>query len=104
MPGGGWEQLDARIRDGLAQEAEAEQAYIEAERALGQGQAQAAVDILKPFTVTDLSRHVALPLIRVREQALEALRAHGEGSEEALRTVRAQRIALEQAEAQEPRM
>jgi hypothetical protein len=98
VPMGGWEHIDARIRAGLAQEAEAEEARIEAETALAQGHPHAAVDILKRFTVTDLPRHVALPLIRVRERALEALRLRGEGSEEALRTVRAQRAALEQAE------
>jgi hypothetical protein len=98
VPMGGWEHVDTRIRAGLAQEAEAEEARMEAETALGQGHPHAAVDILKRFTITDLPRHVALPVIQVRERALEALRARGEGSEEALRTVRAQRVALEQAE------
>jgi hypothetical protein len=97
---GGWEHVEARIRAGLAQEAEAEEARMEAETALGQGHPHAAVDILKRFTITDLPGHVALPLIRVRERALEALRARGEGSEEALRTVRAQCAALEQAQSQ----
>jgi pilus assembly protein CpaF len=99
VPTGGWEQVDARIRAGLAQEAEAEEARMEAETALAQGHPNAAVDLLKRFTVTDLPRHVALPLIRVREQAMEALIARGEGSHEALFSVRAQRMALEQAEA-----
>ena len=97
-PVGGWEHVDSCIRAGLAQEAEADDARIEAETALSQGHPNAAVDILKRFAVTELPRHVALPLIRVREQAMDALRARGEGSEEALRTVRAQREALEQAE------
>jgi hypothetical protein len=100
VPMGGWEQVEARIRAGLAQEAEVEEACIEAEIALGQGHPHAAVDLLKRFTITDLPRHIALPLIRVRERALEALRVRGEGSEEALQTVRAQRTALEQAELQ----
>jgi hypothetical protein len=99
VPTGGWEQVDARIRAGLAQEAEAEEARMEAETALAQGHPNAAVDLLKRFTVTDLPRHVALPLIRVREQAMEALITRGEGSHEALFSVRAQRMALEQAEA-----
>jgi Flp pilus assembly CpaF family ATPase len=100
VPMGGWEHVDARIRAGLAQEAEAQEARMEAETALGQVHPHAAIDILKRFTVTDLPRHVALPVIQVRERALEALRARGEGSEEALRTVRVQRAALEQAESQ----
>ncbi len=95
---GGWEQIEARIRAGLAQEAQAEAARIEAETALSQGHPNAAIDILKPFIITELPRQIALPLLRVRERAMEALRARGEGSEEALRTVRAQRPALEQAE------
>jgi hypothetical protein len=100
VPMGGWEEVEARIRAGLAQEAEAEEARIEAETALGQGHPHAAVELVKRFTVTELPRHVALPLMRVRERALEALWARGEGSEEALRTVRAQRTALEQADSQ----
>jgi hypothetical protein len=98
MPSGGWEQIDARIRAGLAQEAQAEQARTEAEIALSQGHPQAAVDILRRFSVTELPHHIALPLLRVRERAMEALDARGEGSQEALRTVRTQRLALEQAE------
>jgi hypothetical protein len=100
VPMGGWERIEAHIRAGLAQEAEAEEARIEAELALGQGHPHAAVDLLKRFTITELPRPIALPLLRVRERALEALRARGEGSEEALRTVRAQRTALEQADVQ----
>jgi pilus assembly protein CpaF len=104
VPRGGWEQIDARIRAGLAQEAEAEEARMEAETALSQGHPHAAIDILKRFSVTELPSHIALPLIRVRERAMEALGARGEGSQEALRTVRAQRAALEQAEEQDRQM
>jgi hypothetical protein len=100
IPTGGWEQLDARIRAGLTQEAEAEEGRIEAETALAQGHPNAAVDILKRFAVGELPRRVALPLIRVREQAMAALHTRGEGSAEALQTVRAQRIALEDAATQ----
>jgi pilus assembly protein CpaF len=101
VPRGGWEQIDARIRAGLAQEAEAEEARMEAETALSQGHPHAAVDILKRFSVTELPNQIALPLIRVRERAMEALATRGEGSQEALHTVRAQRLALEQAGAQD---
>ncbi len=101
VPTGGWEQVDERIRVGLAQEAEAEEARIEAETALAQGHPNAVVDILKRFSVTDLPRHVALPLIMVREQAMAALLARGEGSEEALHTVRTQRMAIQAAEVQD---
>jgi len=101
VPVGGWEQLDARIRTGLAQEAEAEGARNEAETALAQGHPNVAVDILKRFAISDLPRHVALPLIRVRERAMAALLARGEGSQEALFTVCTQRLALEQAETQD---
>jgi hypothetical protein len=100
-PTGGWEQLDARIKAGLAQEAEAEDARMEAETALGQGHPNAAVEILKRFVVADLPPHVALPLIRVREAAMQTLLTRGEGSAEALRSVHAQRIALEQATAED---
>jgi pilus assembly protein CpaF len=100
VPMGGWEQVEARIRAGLAQEAEAEAARGEAEVALQHGDPNAAVDILKRFTVTELPRQIALPLIRLREQAMETLSVRGEGSPEALRTVRTQRLALEQAETQ----
>ena len=61
VPTGGWEQVDARIKAGLAQEVEADGAYIEATIALGQGHPNAAVDILKRFAISDLPRHVALP-------------------------------------------
>jgi pilus assembly protein CpaF len=98
VPTGGWEQLDMRIKTGLAQEAEAEEVRMEADTALAQGHPNAAVDLLKRFTAADLPRHVALPLIAVRERAMEALLSRGDGSLEALATVRAQRVALEQAE------
>lgn len=101
VPTGGWEQIDARIKAGLSQEAEAEESRIEAETALAQGHANAAVDILKRFVIAELPPHIALPLVRVRERAMAALMARAMGSEEALNTVRAQRIALEQAEAQD---
>jgi hypothetical protein len=96
VPIGGWEQIDARIKAGLAQEAEAETAHVEAATALAQGHPNAAVELLKRFLVTELPRHVALPLILVREQAMVALLTRGEGSPEALASVRAQRMALEQ--------
>jgi pilus assembly protein CpaF len=98
VPTGGWEQIEARISTGLTQEAEAEEARMEAENALHQGHPSAAVDLLKRFTMAELPPHVALPLLRLRERAMEALRARGEGSEEALRTVRSQRVALEQTQ------
>jgi hypothetical protein len=101
VPRGGWEQIDERIRAGLAREADAEEARMEAETALSQGHPNAAVDILKRFSVTELPSQIVLPLIRVREQAMEALIARGDGSQEALHTVRAQRLALEQAELQD---
>jgi hypothetical protein len=94
-PLGGWEQLDARIKAGLAQEAEAEEARIEAATALGQGHPNAAVEILKRFVLAELPPHVALPLIHVREAAMQTLLTRGEGSAEALASIRAQRIALE---------
>jgi hypothetical protein len=97
IPTGGWEQIEAQIKAGLAQEAEAAAAQIEAATALAQGHPNAAVELLKRFLVTELPRHVALPLILVREQAMVALLARGEGSPEALASVRAQRVALEQA-------
>ena len=77
-------------------EAEAEAAHIEAATALAQGHPNAAVELLKRFAITELPRHVALPLILVREQAMTALLARGEGSHDALASVRAQRMALEQ--------
>ena len=100
-PTGGWEQLDARIKAGLAQEAESEEARMEAETALGQGHPNAAVEILKRFVVADLPPHLALSLIRVREAAMQTLLTRGEGSAEALRSVRAQRLGLEAALAEE---
>jgi Flp pilus assembly CpaF family ATPase len=95
VPMGGWEQIDARIRAGLAQEAEAEEARLEAATALAQGHPNVAVEMLKRFPMSELPRHVALQIALVREQALTALLARGEGSSEALASVRAQRLALE---------
>ncbi|HWQ13899.1 MAG TPA: ATPase, T2SS/T4P/T4SS family [Roseiflexaceae bacterium] len=97
VPTGGWSTIETQITAGLALEAEADEARIEAELALGQHQARVAVDILSRFTVTELSVAVALPLICVREAAMEQLMALGEGSEAALSSVRAQRMALERA-------
>ncbi len=97
VPTGGWEQIDARIKAGLAQEAAAEEARLEAATALAQGHPNAAVEILKRFPVSELPRHVALQVVVVREQAMAALLARGEGSQDALASVRAQRLALEQA-------
>jgi Flp pilus assembly CpaF family ATPase len=100
-PIGGWEATLARINAGLAQEAEAEAARIEAEAMVERGQPQSAVELLKRFSATELPRQVALSLILVRERALAALLARGEGSQDALATVRAQRMALEQAQTDE---
>jgi pilus assembly protein CpaF len=94
-PPGGWEAVEALIRQGIAAELAAEEARIEAERALDQGQARLAVDMLVRFTPSDLPLSIALPLIRVREQAMEQLVKAGQGSAAALATVRAQRGALE---------
>jgi pilus assembly protein CpaF len=94
-PPGGWEAVEALIRQGIAAELAAEEARIEAERALDQGQARLAVDMLARFTPSDLPLSIALPLIRVREQAMEQLVKAGQGSAAALATVRAQRCALE---------
>ncbi|MBO9364033.1 MAG: Flp pilus assembly complex ATPase component TadA [Roseiflexus sp.] len=94
-PPGGWEAVEALIRQGIAAELAAEEARIEAERALDQGQARLAVDMLARFTPSDLPLSIALPLIRVREQAMEQLVKAGQGSAAALATVRAQRRALE---------
>lgn len=94
-PPGGWEAVEALIRQGIAAELAAEEARIEAERALEQGQARLAVDMLARFTPSDLPLSIALPLIRVREQAIEQLVKAGQGSAAALATVRAQRRALE---------
>jgi hypothetical protein len=100
-PIGGWEAVEEQINTGLAQEAEAEAAQIEAQAMVERGQPQAAIDLLKRFSATELPRHVAVPLITVRERALAALLTCGEGSADALATVRAQRMALEQAQADE---
>jgi Flp pilus assembly CpaF family ATPase len=100
-PTGGWDQVEEVIRAGLAQDADAEEARLEAETAIRQGQPRVAVDILSRFTISDLPVATALPLIRVREAAMDRLFAQGQGSDAALRTVRAQRAALEQALAAE---
>ncbi|PMP82744.1 MAG: secretion system protein E, partial [Roseiflexus castenholzii] len=94
-PPGGWEVVEMCIRQGIAAETDAEEARIEAEQALEQGHARLAVDILARFTPSDLPMTIALPLIRVRERAMEYLVNAGQGSEDALATVRAQRQALE---------
>lgn len=96
-PTGGWDVVEAEIRAGLAQEGDAEEARIEAETALAQRQPRAAIDVLARFTAADLPLAVALPLIRVREAAMEQLLTLGQGSEAAASSVRAQRQALEQA-------
>jgi hypothetical protein len=100
-PIGGWDQIEEAIRAGLAQDADAEEARLEAETAMRQGQPRVAVDVLSRFAISDLPVATALPLIRVREAAMERLFAQGQGSDAALRTVRAQRAALEQALAAE---
>ena len=52
----------------------------EAATALAQGHPNVAVELLKRFPVTELPRHVALPLILVRERAMIALLARGGGA------------------------
>lgn len=94
-PPGGWEATEAVLRQGMAGESAADEARIEAERALAQGHVRLAIDILAPFSVAELPAMVALPLVRIREQAMERLVQAGQGSEAALATVRAQRQALE---------
>jgi pilus assembly protein CpaF len=96
-PTGGWDTTEEAIRAGLAQDADAEEAKLEAEAALRQAQPRIAVDLLSRFVMSDLPVATALPLIRVRETAMQQLLALGQGSETALTTVRAQREALEEA-------
>ena len=95
-PSRGWESIEARIQAGLAREAEAERAQAESHTALAQGQPGAALAILKGVPIGELAPERALALTRLREQALAALFARGEGSAEALSSVRAQRVAYEQ--------
>jgi hypothetical protein len=95
-PAGGWEPIYERITASLAREAEAERAQAEATAALAQNQPGAALAILKAVPIGELAPERALALVRLREQALAALFARGEGSTEALASVRAQRLALEQ--------
>lgn len=102
-PTGGWSAVEEALRAGLAQDADAEEARVEAETAIRQGQPRVAVDVLSRFAISDLPVTTALPLIRVREVAMDLLLAQGQGSEAALTTVRAQRAALEQALAAEAR-
>ncbi len=94
-PPGGWETVEMRIRQGIAAETAAEEARIEAERALEQGHPRLAVDMLARFALSSLPVTIALPLIRVRERAMEQLVQAGQGSDATLATVRAQRQALE---------
>ncbi|MFQ3630799.1 ATPase, T2SS/T4P/T4SS family [Roseiflexus sp.] len=94
-PPGGWETVETRIRQGIAAETAAEEARIEAERALEQGHPRLAVDMLARFALSNLPITIALPLIRVRECAMEQLVQAGQGSDATLATVRAQRQALE---------
>jgi hypothetical protein len=93
----GWEAIGSRISAGLALEAEAAVACEEAGRAVADRQPQTALELLKRFHVAELPTSLARSLLRAREQAMAALLERGEGSDEALRTVRAQRLALEQA-------
>jgi hypothetical protein len=69
------------------------------------GQARQALELLQPFNAAELelSRPTLLALLRVREQAMEAMVGRGEGSQAALETLRSQRAALEQALAAEQR-
>ncbi len=94
-PPGGWETVETHIRQGIAAETAAEEARIEAERALEQGHPRLAVDMLARFALSNLPVTIALPLIRVRERAMEQLVQAGQGSDATLATVRAQRQALE---------
>lgn len=97
-PPGGWEATEAMVRTGMAREIDAEAARIEAESALNQGYARQALDILDRCVVAELPTIVALPLVRLREQAMAHLVELGQGSTAALATVRAQRKALESAD------
>jgi pilus assembly protein CpaF len=102
-PAGGWETVETAIRAGLAREEDAEAARVDAEAALRLGQPRQAITVLARFSVTELPPPVALPLVQVREQAMEQLALLGQGSPDALATVRAQRQALEAALADEQR-
>jgi Flp pilus assembly CpaF family ATPase len=94
-PIGGWETVESRITAGLEQEAEVAAACGEASSAITHGQPDAAVERLRRFTISELEPRLALPLIRLRERAMEALLARGEGSQPALESLRAQRRSLE---------
>lgn len=100
-PAGGWEPIHERITAGLARDAEAERAQSEATAALGQNQPSIALAFLKTVPIGELAPERALTLTRLREQALAALFVRGEGSAEALSSVRAQRVAYEQNQGDE---
>jgi pilus assembly protein CpaF len=96
-PAGGWDVFEAAIRAGLARDADAEEARIEAEAALALGHPRQAVSLLARFALSELPHAVALPLVRVRERAMEQLVALGQGNADALTAVRAERQVLEAA-------
>lgn len=95
-PVGGWEAIEAVIREGVTLRKHAESACAEAEQALTQEHPHVAIDVLRPFRVPDLSTEQALRLVTLRERAHADLLLRGEGAPEMLASVRAQRDALQQ--------
>ncbi len=95
-PVGGWEPIEAVIRDGVMLYKHAESACAEAEQALKQEHPHVAINVLREFRVPDLSTEQALRLVTLRERAHADLLLRGEGAPEMLASVRAQRDALQQ--------
>jgi hypothetical protein len=94
-PIGGWETVEAQIAAGLAQEAEIAVACGQATSAIEQGHPNLAIATLRHLSASELDARLALAVIKVRERAMKALLARGEGSNEALQSLRAQRHSLE---------
>ncbi len=91
-----WAAVEERIEAGLAHERAALQACEDANAALRRNDPRAALDLVNGAVPNEswLSPTTALTLLRLREQALEALLAYGEGTAETIRAVRERRIAL----------
>jgi pilus assembly protein CpaF len=95
-PVGGWEGIEATIRDGLRLHKEAERACAEADTALRQGHPHVAIEVLRPFVALELALEQALQLVSMRERAHSDLLERGEGAPHMLESVRAQRRSLQE--------
>lgn len=93
-PSSGWDELGLRIDAGIGYERAAQQAITTAEVSLGANEPASALARVREYDLAHLTLGSQHAMLAIRERALHILVERGEGSAQALESIRRQRTAL----------